>query len=605
MNKKLLLLVLSFLIFFAFSLPVYASTSVTFSSVNTSSVPVKSSYITNMALGYDFNNNIYFSFDNAESFPSTFQFFIRQNGTYHMYAFGTTQFFNSNTWYLMNSSLITLHNGDSLCWGVIDSIGGQFLGNGSSLSPLIVSLPSPTIPTGLNISGLGGSGTLTWTTNPSTDNVTSYNVFLNGSKIANTTATSYSFSNFSPGTYSFTVSAINLVGESLQSNAIYYNVAPIAPTVAFSNITATSATATWSATTGATYDIYLNGAFLVNTTSLSYDLTTLSQNTTYTISVVTKTSYGNSIPGTTTFTTEALPSPPDGLQASNITTTTMDLSWSAVSSATSYILDQNGNVLDSTPNAFYHVTGLTPNTTYTFQVAVITQAGKSIFSNPISVSTLGLPPVAPSGLSAGNVTRTTFTAYWLRQSDASNGYKIYLNGNYVANIPQTLLFNPNYDFTGLNEGSTNTITVVAVNQWGDSTPSQPLSVTMMVSPPVLRAIVDNNFIKLTWIGFGSSFNIMVNNALVAHATISPYVVTEKPGTYQVQIIQNYNGQQYPSNVVSVTVSALQNVGSVQMTSDLVKNVGIVAAPIGGLIALALALKGSPMLLAAAKAFFLK
>lgn len=148
------------------------------------------------------------------------------------------------------------------------------------------------------------------------------------------------------------------------------------------------------------------------------------------------------------------------------------------------------------------------------------------------------------------------------------------------------------------------MTVTAVNQWGESPPSQPLSVNTTVPSPVLKAIVDNKYIKLTWTGFGNGFNIMVNNTQVTQATVSPYVLTENPGTYQIQIIQNYNGQQYPSNVVLVTISAFQTVGSVQMTSDLVKNVGIVMVPVGGLLALALALKGSPMLLAAARVFFL-
>lgn len=207
-------------------------------------------------------------------------------------------------------------------------------------------------------------------------------------------------------------------------------------------------------------------------------------------------------------------------------------------------------------------------------------------------------------MSYGNLTSTSLTLYWLKQSDTTS-YNVYLDGTLAGNIAQPLIYNPSFNLSNLTAGSTHTLTVKAVNQWGVSAVSQSLTVTTTIPNPVLTANVDNSNIKLTWNGVGNSFNIMVDGQQLDQASGSPYTLSKKPGSYQFQIIQNYNSQQYPSNVLPVTISALQNVGSAKVTSDILSNTGVVFAPIGGLLALALALKGSPMLLAAAKAFFIK
>lgn len=548
----------------------------------------------------------------------------------------------------------------------------------------------PSAPTNLSINNL----TLTWNDNPLVDNVTSYNVYKNGSKVGNTTETYYSINDLSIGQYSFTVTAINSVCESLPSSALNYTVLPKPPDITFSDINSTSATISWPTASGVTsYDIYVNGDFVTNITATNYDLSGLLYNKSYTVSIIAKSSVGDSAASTKTFITSDLVSPPSGLQATNITTTSLDLSWDAVTGATSYILDQNDNILATTTNNFYHCSGLQPNTTYTYKVAVTTVTGISDYSNNVSVTTCGNPPTVPSGLSAGNITGSAFTAYWFRQSDA-NDYKIYLDGNYVADIPQTLLLNPSYDFSGLLLGTSYNVTVIAVNNWGESSASSPLIVTTKNVPqspsglsagnitetsftiywlkqsdatnynvymdgklignvsqplfynpsidinnlingsthtmtitalnqlgeslssmplivtvtiprPVLTVNVDNNNLKLSWTGIGNDYDILVNGNKVNQVSDSPYNLTEKPGTYQIQVIQNYKGQQYPSNVLTVMISALQSVGATQITGDILSNVGVVMAPLGGLIAIALALKGSPWLIMASKNFFLK
>lgn len=347
----------------------------------------------------------------------------------------------------------------------------------------------PSIPTGLSVTGTGSNATLTWSANPAADSVTSYGIYLDGSIVTTQIATSYSFNGLLAGTHSFQVKATNANGSSSLSSTVTYNIPPNAPIPTASNVTTSGATISWLSVFGSSsYDISVNGAFVTNLTTTTYNLSGLLYKNDYTVSVIAKSSVGDSTAGSVTFQTPDLPSPPEGLQITNITSSTLDLSWLAVSGSITYILDQNNTLLATTTNNFYHCSGLSPNTTYTYKVAVTTALGESNYSAPVDAKTLGIPPAAPTGLSAGNITNTSFTLYWLKQIDA-NSYNVYLDGTLEGSISQPLLYNPSFDISTINEGSTHSMTVTAVNQWGESTASQSLSVTLFPSVPTgLKAL---------------------------------------------------------------------------------------------------------------------
>ena len=88
--------------------------------------------------------------------------------------------------------------------------------------------------------------------------------------------------------------------------------------------------------------------------------------------------------------TEA-PTAPSNLTSSNVTETTVDLSWNASTDnvgVTGYDIYKNGSVMASTANTSYNVTGLTAATTYSFYVKAKDAAGNvSAASNTISVTT--------------------------------------------------------------------------------------------------------------------------------------------------------------------------------------------------------------------------
>lgn len=87
----------------------------------------------------------------------------------------------------------------------------------------------PTTPTGLSVTASTSdpaSGTLSWSANPTEDGVTSYNIYMNGTLIAQQSppSTSYTFSGLASGTYTFTVSTVNSNGLSDPSSGVTYTV---------------------------------------------------------------------------------------------------------------------------------------------------------------------------------------------------------------------------------------------------------------------------------------------------------------------------------------------------------------------------------------------
>ena len=235
--------------------------------------------------------------------------------------------------------------------------------NFSTLAPPDTEAPSA--PTDLAASAITQSSlTLNWTA--STDNVavTGYDVYQNGIKIngANVTGTSYNVSGLIALTsYDFYVVAKDAAGNiSAASNTI--NVitpdtqAPTAPSgLASSNLTATSLTLNWNASTDNVavtgYDVYQNGIKInvAAVTVTTYNVTGLSQASSYSFFVKALDGAGNVSANSNTInvTTPDIQAPtaPSGLTSSNLTSTSLTLSWTASTDnvgVTGYDVYRNG-----------------------------------------------------------------------------------------------------------------------------------------------------------------------------------------------------------------------------------------------------------------------
>ncbi|MFJ2060254.1 chitinase [Streptomyces sp. NPDC087908] len=82
-----------------------------------------------------------------------------------------------------------------------------------------------------------------------------------------------------------------------------------------------------------------------------------------------------------------LPAAPTGLAAGSPTSTSVPLTWSAVSGATSYHVYRGTTRVQTVSGTSATVTGLTPSTAYTFQVSAVNSAGESAKSATVSATT--------------------------------------------------------------------------------------------------------------------------------------------------------------------------------------------------------------------------
>jgi chitinase len=102
-----------------------------------------------------------------------------------------------------------------------------------------------------------------------------------------------------------------------------------------------------------------------------------------------------------------VPVAPTGLAAGATTSSSVPLTWNSVSNATAYNVYRNGTKVDTVTTSSATETGLSPSTTYTFQVTATNEAGESPKSNSVSATTQ-----ASSGGGGGSVPKHALTGYW-------------------------------------------------------------------------------------------------------------------------------------------------------------------------------------------------
>ncbi|KAF2335555.1 fibronectin type III domain-containing protein [Flavobacterium daemonense] len=291
-------------------------------------------------------------------------------------------------------------------------------GNTSAASnEVIINTPDRTAPTkpadltALEITGT--SAKLSWS--PSTDNVgvVGYNVYGSSSllKQLDASTTTYIVGLSQNVTSRFSIKARDAAGNlSFTSGDILVKPLDIVPPTVPQNVVASEATATsiklsWTASTDAesavTYEIYKGGNILVgSSTTTSFTVTELTPNNAYLFTVKAKDASGNSSNASLPLLAESLdtilPTVPGSLTASDLTTTSVNLNWTASTDnreVTGYELYINGNLATTLKVLEYKTTTLAPNTTYSFYVKAKDAAGNaSASSNIVTLKTNPTPP---------------------------------------------------------------------------------------------------------------------------------------------------------------------------------------------------------------------
>ena len=170
------------------------------------------------------------------------------------------------------------------------------------------------------------------------------------------------------------------------------------------------------------------------------------------------------------------PRAPTGLTCNAVSSSQINLSWSASSGATGYkIYRCTGttctptNLVHTTSGTYWSDTGLTPSTTYRYRVTTYNANGESGYSTIVGCTTHDIPPSAPTGLTCNAVYYSQIDLSWNPCSGAT-GYKIYrctgtdcTPTNLVHTTPGTYWSN-----TGLVYNTTYRYRLTAYNNGGES-----------------------------------------------------------------------------------------------------------------------------------------
>lgn len=175
------------------------------------------------------------------------------------------------------------------------------------------------------------------------------------------------------------------------------------------------------------------------------------------------------------------PTIPANLVLSDITTSSMTLSWNASTDnigVSSYEVYVNGNLFTDTSLTTFNAMNLNPNTNYSFTVLAKDIVGnKSAQSVAVNASTLvdTEPPSIPTNVTISNETIASFKITWTASTDntAVTNYDIYLDNNFNATTDNTT-----YTVSGLSSGTSYSVTIAANDSSNNqSNPSIPVSAT--------------------------------------------------------------------------------------------------------------------------------
>jgi len=383
---------------------------------------------------------------------------------------------------------------------------------GYSPTSNVASATPYTIPGAPYLSASGGNAqvTLNWTT-PDNGGLTIiyYLVYVNGvSQSTGSTATSLILTGLNNGQpYSFQVAAVSTNGQSAFEGALS-NVATATPSTlpgapAINNITSSNngpdqpaqVTLFWTAPTydGGSpilyYLVYVNGVpQSTPTNATSYTVNGLTNGTEYSFYVAAVNNNGTgSLSNLASSTPSTYPGPPTSLSAASGQNSQVTLGWIAPTNdggnpIQNYVVYVNG-VPQSTPTnaTSWIVTGLNNGTTYSFQVAAVNANGTGAISGTVNAtpSTVPGPPNITSAASNGQSGQVQLI--WTPPDSGGSEilhYLVYVNG-----VPQSTPTNAtSFTVTGLNNGTTYSFQVAAVNANGTGAISGTVNATPSTVP---------------------------------------------------------------------------------------------------------------------------
>lgn len=178
------------------------------------------------------------------------------------------------------------------------------------------------------------------------------------------------------------------------------------------------------------------------------------------------------------------PTAPGAPVASNITPTSVTLSWAPSTDNTGvagYVVTVNG-ASRTTAGPSIHLTGLSANTQYLASVLAYDAAGNrssattGIFVTAVAPDTQA--PTIPGAVVVSNVSHTSATLGWAASSDnvAVTGYEVSINGNLLNSITSSL------PLSGLTPSTFYAVSVRALDAAGNRSAPSSTSFTTLAAP---------------------------------------------------------------------------------------------------------------------------
>jgi uncharacterized repeat protein (TIGR02543 family) len=482
------------------------------------------------------------------------------------------------------ATITGLSNGATYTFTVaaINAIGTSTF---STVSASAVPAAAPGAPTSLQVVA-GDTSTVVSLTPPADDGgspITSYLITAsNGATcIALAPATSCKITGLTNGTaYTFTAQAINAIGTgvaSAQSASATPAGLPTPPTsisatigdgqvtVAFSG-----AGANGSAITN--YTVIAEPGGLTGTSSSSpVTVLGLTNGVAYTFRVIATNAVGDSESSTVSVT--ATPATIPGSPSSVSATTgngSAQVSFTAPSSnggaaITSYTVTASPggqSCTVSAPSTGCTINGLNNGTTYTFSAVATNAAGNSVASGSSSPVTPVGPPNAPildTLVRADTKANLTFTAPTITGGLPIDHFEVIVQpGNIVVTTSSSSV-----ELTGLTNGTLYTVTVVAVNAAGTSSPSNSMTVRPAGTPNAPTAVVGysaNQAARIEFAGATGNGAPITGYIITVVETGDTVTVTSSP--YTVHGLTNDSPYTFTvATVTSVGVSAASAVSA--------------------------------------------
>ncbi|TCP57788.1 fibronectin type III domain protein [Tumebacillus sp. BK434] len=247
---------------------------------------------------------------------------------------------------------------------------------------------------------------------------------------------------------------------------------------------------------------------------------------------------------------------PGYVSDSNVTSTTIPLTWGYVNGADLYAIRVNGSNIYLSNTTSYTITGLTPNTTYTVEVSGVApnQQGWQTWSAPKVIKT-AYP--APTGL---YIARANGTSAQLKWNSVAPGalYMVKINGQ----ISNFMTDQTEITVTGLTPNTPYTLSVCAM-PLGNGYIGDPANVSLttgLAAPTGLQVTgTTDKTATLAWnaVPNASWYHLFVNGNLTASTDTTTYTLQNLTAqtSYTIQVAATTNAPSTYIGDLSTTVTA--------------------------------------------------